>query len=157
MSNYNFNNVNKNSNNGYYNNNEYGDNEEHGDGFNNGNLKYDLNNNNDNDNDEIHPSKIPRYEDIEDRIHNAEKILESINAELKNKGLKEISKMNDVLKEVQLMKENIRQKSIQDKKSIEFNTREIAMNSLLMVNNEKIKVKYIDYNNTTNITYLIPN
>ena len=88
----------------------------------------------------LHPSKVPRYEEIEQRIQNAEKIIESINTELKNKGFKEISKMNEVLKEVHQMKENIRLKAIQDRKNIESQTKDIAMNSLLMVNNEKIKV-----------------
>lgn len=82
-----------------------------------------------------------RIEDLEDRIANAESFLEALGDDLKNEGLKEVNKLNMVLDELKALKEKVSVKGKDDDKKIESEVKNISSNSLILINNEKVKVR----------------
>jgi len=102
-------------------------------------------NNENSKNANINVKRKTRVEDLEERLITAENLISGINEDLKNEGKKEINKLSEILLEVQEMKEKIKKQSEEDNQTIDNNPTEITMNSLLLINNDKLKVNPIHY------------
>ena len=82
-----------------------------------------------------------RVEDLEEKIESAEKILKNLDKEFKlTNDDKEIEKLEHLLKEIQKMRNNIAEQSKKDEIDIEPTITKIMPQSLLLINNDKIRV-----------------
>lgn len=82
-----------------------------------------------------------RIEDLEEKIDSAEKILGSLDLDYKNlNNDKEIDKLENILKEIQKMKNSISEQAKIDQSNLDATIAKTMPQSLIIVNNEKIKV-----------------
>jgi hypothetical protein len=81
-----------------------------------------------------------RLEVLEERILNAETIIEELNKELKDEGISEIQKMEKILNELREMKESIIEEEQKNNKEIKTEMNNFNQESLLLMNIEKVKV-----------------
>ena len=90
--------------------------------------------------DDFTKKRKTRVEVLEERIINAELIIEELNKDLKEEGVKEISKIESVLNELREMKKKIIQIETEDNMIIEQQLLQINEESLLIINKDKIRV-----------------
>lgn len=90
--------------------------------------------------DDFTQKRKTRLEILEERILVAQKLINELNQELKLEGVKEISKLETVLNDLRSMKENIIKKENLDNQILDAELRKINNDSLLFINNEKVRV-----------------
>jgi len=90
--------------------------------------------------DDFTQKRKTRLEILEERILAAQKLINELNQELKLEGVKEISKLESVLNDLRSMKENIIKKENIDNQILDTELRKINNDSLLLINNEKVRV-----------------
>lgn len=90
--------------------------------------------------DDFTQKRKTRLEILEERILAAQKLINELNQELKLEGVKEISKLESVLNDLRSMKENIIKKENLDNQILDTELRKINNDSLLLINNEKVRV-----------------
>lgn len=90
--------------------------------------------------DDFTQKRKTRLEILEERILAAQKMINELNQELKLEGVKEISKLESVLNDLRSMKENIIKKENIDNQILDTELRKINNDSLLLINNEKVRV-----------------
>jgi H2-forming N5,N10-methylenetetrahydromethanopterin dehydrogenase-like enzyme len=85
-----------------------------------------------------------RIEDLEEKIDSAEKILTNLDKDFKTSNDdKEVEKLEALLKEIQKMRNTIAEQAKQDQNSLDATLAKTMPQSLVVVNNEKIKVEYL--------------
>jgi hypothetical protein len=83
-----------------------------------------------------------RIEDLEEKIGSAEKILVNLDKDYKNSNSdKEVEKLENLLKEIQKMKNSMNEQAKIDQNNLDATIAKTMPQSLIIVNNEKIKVK----------------
>jgi hypothetical protein len=90
--------------------------------------------------DDFTQKRKTRLEILEERILAAQKLINELNQELKLEGVKEISKLESVLNDLRSMKENMIKKENIDNQILDTELRKINNDSLLLINNEKVRV-----------------
>lgn len=83
-----------------------------------------------------------RIEDLEEKIESAEKILVNLDKDFKaTNDDKEVQKLESLLKEIQKMRTTIAEQAKSDQTNLDATITKTMPQSLIVVNNEKIKVK----------------
>jgi hypothetical protein len=83
-----------------------------------------------------------RVELLEERIINAQKLIDEINNELKKEDEPEISRLEKILNEVREMKNSIIQQDQVNRNEINSELEKINKDSLLILNNEKMRIVF---------------
>lgn len=84
-----------------------------------------------------------RVEDLEEKIESAEKILVNLDKDFKDTNDdKEVLKLEALLKEIQKMRTEIADQTKKDQSDLDTTIAKTMPQSLIVVNNEKIKVAY---------------
>jgi hypothetical protein len=81
-----------------------------------------------------------RLEALEERIISAEKLIAELNEELQEEGIHEIEKLEKTLQELKEIKQNIIETEEKDQHHVEKELNKISHESLLILNNEKVKI-----------------
>jgi chromosome segregation ATPase len=90
--------------------------------------------------DDFTKKRKTRIEILEERIIAAQNMINELNQELKEEGVKEISKLESVLNDLRLMKEKLIEKEKLDNEILDEELRKMNNDSLLIINNEKVRV-----------------
>lgn len=81
-----------------------------------------------------------RLELLEDRIIQAENVIEELNKDLKEEGVNEIAKFEKVLEELREMQREIKEKEMNDNPNINEKIEKLQFESLLFINNDKVRI-----------------
>ena len=81
-----------------------------------------------------------RIEIVEERILNAEKILEQVKEEFREEDEKELYKLHNILSDLREMKLNILKIEAEEKLNLDKKVNELKGNSLLILNNAKVEI-----------------
>jgi hypothetical protein len=83
---------------------------------------------------------LTRIQSLEDRILKAEALIENLGEDFKKEGLKELDKLYMILNEVKQLKATVKEKTTKDDKSVETELSTTIKNSIVLINNDKVKV-----------------
>jgi hypothetical protein len=82
-----------------------------------------------------------RLEALEERILNAEKLIEELNKELKEEGKKELTKFEQTLNELRDMKNTILEEQEKSKMNLDSAEKEVLNESMLLINTDKVRIE----------------
>jgi len=82
-----------------------------------------------------------RAEDLDDRLAQAELLIEKLTEDMRNEGFKEVDKLNQILTEINTMKDQVKSTINDNEGSLDTELKEISTNSLILINNDKVKVR----------------
>ena len=92
------------------------------------------------DNYEFIQQRRTRIEILEEKISNAENMIEELKADFKEEDVFEMKRIQRILSELRDMKKNIIQIEEQDRMNVDSKIIELKDNSLLIINNNKVEI-----------------
>jgi len=89
----------------------------------------------------IQVKRKTRADDLDDRLAQAELLIEKLEEDMRNEGFKEVEKLNQILTEINTMKDKVKSTINNNESSLDSELKQVSTNSLILINNDKVKVR----------------